>query len=383
MKKRTITIAAVLLVLATIIYMSIYSKRKSEIKPVKTAVVQKGNIKAYLSTTAIIKSKNAREYYGTQLKIERVNVKVGDSVKKGQSLISYDLTELNSQVKQAQLQYDNAVLQKRELINQRDSINSKINELDRKINELEGRIDLNSKTSLSALQQQRNSIQPITESRIEQADNSIELTKAALDTANFKLNTVKEGVVSQIEGVVTALNAVEGSVPNPAQPLVTVQDLYNLKAVVSLGKYDAEKVTVGKEAVIKSGGKVYKGQVSFLNPAATKPVSPAGGETTLEADIDILDKETNLKVDFDADVDILLDNKGNVLKVPVEAVKSDKQGNTYVFINSNGVAKQKNIKTGIKSDIETEVIAGVSEGERVILNPNGAVTNGTKVKEAA
>ncbi|MCT8975226.1 efflux RND transporter periplasmic adaptor subunit [Clostridium sp. CX1] len=383
MKKKVITTAAVLLVIAAVLSLGIYSKRKNQVKPVKTAVVKKGDIKAYLSTTAVIKSKNAKDYFGTQLKIRNVRVKVGDAVAKGQNLINYDLSELSSQVNQAQLQYDNALLQKRELVSQRDSINSRINELDKKIKELEKSSDLSSKAALSGLQQQRSALQPIPESKLQQADNSVALAKSALDAANSKLSAVSSGIVSQLDGVVTSLTAVEGAVPNPSQPLVTVQDLNNLKAVVSLGKYDAEKVTLGQEASIKSGGSVFKGRLSFLSPAASKPSSPAGGETTLEGDIDILDKDTNLKVDFDVDVDILLDSKSNILKVPVEAIKSDKYGNSYVFVNSSGIATQRNIKTGIKSDTEAEVLQGLSGGEKLILNPGSVISNGTKVKEAA
>lgn len=381
MKKRAITITTVIIVLGAIIFMGMYTKKKHEIKAVKTAVVRKGDIKSYLSTTAIIKSKNAKDYFGSQLKIDSVNIKVGDSVTNGQNLVGYDLTDLNTQVKQAQLQYDNAILQKRDLINQRDNINFKISDLDRKIEEVENSSDISVKAGLSALQQQRNSLQPISDVKLQQADNSVSLAKSTLDAANSKLNSVKSGIVSQIDGVVTVLNAVEGTVPNLAQPLVTVQDLNNLKAVVSLGKYDAEKVKLGQESIIKSGGKSYKGKISFLNPAASKALSSTGGETSLEADIDIVDKPTNLKVDFDADVDILLATKDNVIKVPVEAIKSDKYGNSYVFVNSSGIVKQKNIKTGIKSDIEAEIAEGLTEGEKVILNPSSAISNGSKVKE--
>lgn len=383
MKKRGITIISTIVILGVIISMGIYSKKKSEIKSVKIGVTKKGDINSYLSTTAIIKSKNAKDYYGSQLRINKVNVAVGDRVKKGQGLIGYDLTDLNTGVKQAQIQYNNALLQKQDLINQRDSINSKISDLDTRIEESKNSKDPNVKAGLTALEQQRNALQPISDVKVQEADNAVALAKASLDSANSKLSSVQSGVVSGIDGVVTALNAVEGAVANPAQTLVTVQDLDNLRAVVSLGKYDAEKVKVGQEAVIKSAGKSYNGRVAFMNPAPTKTASPTGGETTLEADIDILSKPENLKVDFDADVDILLASKSNVIKIPVEAIRNDKYGNSYVFISSNGAATQKNVNTGIKSDIEAEITQGLTEGDRVILNPSSSIINGTKVKESA
>lgn len=352
MKKRTITIISLLIAIIAISTIGLYNKKKNETKEVKTSIIKRGDLKSYLSTTGTIKSKNVKDYYGSQLKIQKVNISVGDKVKNGQSLITYDLTDLNTAVNQAQIQYDNAVLQKQELINQKDSLNLK-----------------------------SSGVQPVTDAKIEQAANSIELAKSSLDSANSKLNSAKNGIVSEIDGVVTSLNAVEGAVANPAQPLVTVQDLNNIKSVVSLGKYDVDKVKVGQEAVLKSSEKSYKGKVSAISLTATKITSPTGSETTLPADIDILDGGDNLKIGFDVDVDILTASKSNAIKIPVEAIKTDKYGKNYVFVVENGVAKKKEIKTGVKSDIESEATEGVKEGEKVILNPSNAIDNGTKVKE--
>ncbi len=382
MKKRVVIITSIVII-GAITALGIYSRKKAEIKQVKTAVVKKGDIQSYLSTTATIKSKNSKEYYGAQLKIQKINVAVGDKVKSGQSLISYDITDLSTQLRQAELQYNNAVLQKQELENQVGNINSKISDLDEKIREAENSKDPSVRALLPSLKQQRDAIQPISNVKVEEANNAIELAKTSLDAANSRLSSVKNGVVSQIDGVVTALNAVEGTTANPAQPLAVVQDLSNLKAQVSLGKYDADKVKIGQEAVIKAPGKSYKGKVAFINPAPTKTQSPTGGETTLLADIDILNVSENLKVDFDTDIDILTAFKANVLRVPAEAIKTDKYGKSYIFINNNGIAQKKDIKTGIKSDVEAEVTEGLAQGDKVILNPSSNITDGTKVREVA
>ncbi len=381
MKNRLTIIVTAMVVVVVIVFFGIYSKNKSQIKQVKASIVKKGDIKAYLSTTAILKSKNSKEYYPSQLKIQKINVSVGDKVKNGQNLITYDLTDLNTQAKQAQLQYNNALLQKQEIVSQRNSVNSKSSDLDARIQEAEKSNDPSVKAALPALKQQRDSIQPISDAKIQELDNSAELAKASLDAANSKLNSVKTGVVSQIDGVVTALNGVEGAVANPSQPIVIVQDLNNLKAVVFLGKYDADKVLVGQEAVVRSSGRSYNGKVAFINPAAVKSLTPGTNDTTLAADIDILDKPENLKIDFDVDVDILTAFKGNVMKIPVEAIKTDKSGKSSVFIINGGKANKKEIKIGVKSDIEVEVTEGLTEKDKVILNPSAAIGEGSKVKE--
>lgn len=80
-------------------------------------------------------------------------------------------------------------------------------------------------------------------------------------------------------------------------------------------------------------------------------------------------------------MDIKLGEKKNVLKVPSEAILTDKKGQSFVYIVENGVAKQRKVEVGLSSDLETEIKSGVAVGEKVILNPNSSIQNGTKVKE--
>ena len=48
--------------------------KDSKIATVKTSIASVGELKSYISTTATVKSKNSKEYYGLQSKIKKVNV---------------------------------------------------------------------------------------------------------------------------------------------------------------------------------------------------------------------------------------------------------------------------------------------------------------------
>lgn len=380
MKKRIISIILSITILVGVGFFAMRAK-KSSVKEVRVSDVSKGEVRSYLSTTAIVKSKQSKDYFGSQLKISKVNVKLGDVVKKGQALISYDITDLDLQLKQAQIQYDNAILQRNELNNQKQDLNNKIKNLDDQIATLENSKNPTEQAMLSNLKQQRAALQPISSEKVKQVDNSVELAKASLENIKSKYNSVKDGVVADFDGAVTSLNAVEGAIGNPAQPLITIQDTNNLKAVIALGKYDAEKVKIGQDVVVKSSGKEYKGKVAFINPAATKTQSISGNDTSLSAEIDILDSVENLKIDFDIDVDILLGNVDNALRIPIESVKNDKSGKNLVYTNENGVAKEKEVKLGLKSDTQVQIVEGLTEGDKVVLNPSATLKNGDKVKE--
>jgi len=371
-------------------------KNKAAVTSVKAAQVSIGDIKSYLSTTAVIKSKNSRDYYPLQGKVIKVNVKIGDAVTKGQVLAEFDVSDPNIGVRQAQIGYDNAVLAKQIQVNSNNEVKNNIADLNKQISDLDKQITEAKKTpeglanvpsleaQKSTLQKTRDSLKvPFASEQLKQSDNNISLQKINLDNAKNIRSKSQSTIVSDIDGVVTALNIVEGSTAAMGtQPAVTVQDTNNLKAVMTLGKYDAAKIKLGQEAVIKDGIKEYKGKVSFIEPAAAKTVSAAGSDTTLGVEIDITDKCDGLKIDFDTDVDILLGQANNAAKVPAESIRTDKDGKTYVFVMEGNKAVEKEVKLGLQSDMEAQIIEGLSSDNKVILNPSSTMKSGDIVSES-
>lgn len=291
MKKKIIAIIISVAVIGGIVGLSVMTKNKNQYKLVKTMTVTKGDIQVDLSTTALIKSQNVKEYYGSQAKISKVNVKVGDKVKEGDVLVTYDSQDLNTSVKQS-----------------------------------------------------------------------------------------VSDIVADRDGVVTAVNAIEGSMGNQQQAAVVTQNLEDLKAVLSVSRYDANKIKLNQNAVINNSGNEYHGTVSYIAPLAESSKSPNSGDATLEVDANITDKNPQLKVGFDTDINILLDEAKNVIKVPVESVKTDKTGRSVVYIVKDNKAVESEVKVGSQSDTEAQIIKGVQLGEKVILNPTDEIKNGTLVK---
>lgn len=386
MKKKTITWVIILVVLGIIISLPVvFGKKKDKSINVRTANVEIGEISSYLNTTATIKSKNIKEYYGPQLKASKVNFKVGDSVKTGDVIVSYDVQDMNNSIKQAEIQYDNAVLQKQELTNQKKSIEDKKAkdvELKNSNKDLPNIDKINETSATSGALQSQAGLMEISEEKMKQADNSISLAKIALDSAKSKLSSINSNIVADLDGVITVMNVTEGAISNIPQPAVIVQDIDNLKALVSLGKYDASKVMLDQDAEIIVSGNRSKGKVIYIDPVAKKITGPTGSDVILNADVDILEKIESIKPEFDVDVEILLDKRENILKIPAEAIRSDKEGKSYTYIMVENKAIEKAIKLGLQSDMEVEIIEGLNEGDKVILNPTAAIKDGSLVKEA-
>ncbi|MFL0266563.1 efflux RND transporter periplasmic adaptor subunit [Candidatus Clostridium radicumherbarum] len=397
MKKKYVIWAIIILVIGGVIFLRVQSQNKLKYTSVKTTKAVKGDIKSYLSTTASIKSKNSKDYYGLSGKVSAVNVKVGDTVKIGEVLVKYDTPDLNSSVKQAQIQYDNAALAKQSEVNANNDMNSKMADLDKQIADLDAKISAAEASknpqdiaNVSALQSQslqlkqtRDSLKlPFSNEQLKQADNSIALAKITLDNAKTSLAKNSDSITADFDGVITAVNAVVGSTGNPAMAAITIQDLSNLKGVISVGKYDAAKLSLGQTAIIKTQNNQYNGKVSFIDPAAKQTVSASGTDSSLNVEIDIANPGNDLKVGFDNDVDILLGEASKVLMVPVEAIKTDKNDKNYIYVIQGNKAYEKEVKLGIQSDTDVQIISGVNEGDSVILNPSASIHDGSFVKES-
>ncbi len=352
MKKKTIIITGVVLLIGLFVILGIFKSKKNSNISVKTIKVTKGNVESYLSTTGNVVSKNKKEYFGGQAKVKKVNVKVGDKVKEGQSLLNFDMSELENDRQVAQMEYDNAISQKKTLKSQKNSEQNKMNS--------------------------------ITNSQIEQVENAVRLAELKLESVNDKINESEE-TVADIDGIVTEVNAQAGGISTgQGQPLVVVENVDDLKVAVSLGKYDSTKVKKGMKAFVKNDDKKYEAKVDFIAPTAKKTVKEAGGgnDTTLDCEIYLSKNNTkDLRIGFDVDVDILLGESKNVLKIPLESIKTDKYNKSHVYVVEEGKVKEKPVQLGTQSDMEAEIISGLKSGEKVILNPNASIKTGVSVQE--
>ena len=382
MKKKTVIYCLIVIVILIGIFLINEKHKASKIITIKTSIAAVGELKSYISTTATVNSKNSKEYYGLQSKIKKVNVSIGDKVNIGDVLITYETIDLASTVSQAQIQYDNALLQKKDLYNQNDDIKSKISDLSNEIATLGKSSNPTDLAKSESLKQQKSALAPLSWEKLKQADNAVKLAEISLNSAEQKLVENKSTIISTSAGVVTNLKATEGVIGSGMEAVVIVQDIENLKGVASLGKYDANKVKIGQEVILRNGDKAYNGTISFVDPAANKAVGVTGNETTLAVEVSILDKAPDLKIDFDVDVDILVAKVASAIKIPSEALKVEKGGKNLVYVVEENVVHERKVTIGSQSDTEVQIIKGIKKGEKVILNPSTLILEGTIVKES-
>ncbi|HYE68274.1 MAG TPA: hypothetical protein VEA58_06645, partial [Anaerovoracaceae bacterium] len=88
---------------------------------------------------------------------------------------------------------------------------------------------------------------------------------------------------------------------------------------------------------------------------------------------------TPIRLGSNLDVEIAVDKKENVLRIPDLAV-FEKDRKNFVYVIEGGKALLREVKTGLEGEDYLEAVSGLAEGEVLILSPNDDISEGVRVK---
>lgn len=293
----------------------------TKVKKMNLEVTVQGTGSAYASVTKDIKTNNA----GT---IKNLNVKVGDTVKSGQTLFTADSDDLRNAVTTAK---DN--LTKQNLTLSSDENAEKVD------------------------------------------DNKIAMDKISVSEANdslTKANTAlnKMTVTAPIGGVITAVNNSNGDDIQSGTSILTIVDTSSMKVKISVDELDIGKVQTGQKTTIKFDAikdKTYDGTVESIAQVGTT----SNNVTTYDVIVNVSDP-SGIRLGMNANVSISVESKENALAVPAEAV-IENNGEKFVRVStSDSSTDQSNmklvsVKTGLETEKYIEITEGVTEDQLVYI----------------
>jgi HlyD family secretion protein len=195
------------------------------------------------------------------------------------------------------------------------------------------------------------------------------------DRAKTDLEKAKAGVTADFNGIVTNVAAVQGQTTVEGAELFTIQNADALKVSLAVSKYDIEKLAIGQKADITINGKSYTGEVSNISKVAS---TNNAGAVVINTDIHIDNPDDNIVLGVEAKVSIKTAEEKNVLLVPIAAVNYASDG-VFCYVAENGVLVRKEVETGISSDEYVQILSGLSEGDAVITDVTGDMTEGMAV----
>ncbi|MGD9855715.1 MAG: efflux RND transporter periplasmic adaptor subunit [Planctomycetaceae bacterium] len=189
-----------------------------------------------------------------------------------------------------------------------------------------------------------------------------------------------------ISGRVLKLYQQSATVVTPGTQLVQLGDPADLEVVVDVLSSDAVRIQPGAEALFDQWG----GDSPL--PATVRLVEPSGF-TKISA-LGVEEQRVNVILDFDdppevrsalgdsfrVEAHVVVWEDPRVLKVPNSALFRH-EGKWAVFRINGARAHRQPVEVGHQNSLESEVITGLDEGDRIVMHPSDQVVDGVEVFE--
>nr|WP_281395975.1 HlyD family efflux transporter periplasmic adaptor subunit [Clostridium aciditolerans] len=212
----------------------------------------------------------------------------------------------------------------------------------------------------------------------------VALAQADIDNLTKKIEDSK--LKANTDGIVIRMDAKENQFPK-AGDMVIVDDNSSFRVSLDMTQYDAVKVVKGQKADIKVKGsdKKYTGQVTDIGEMAQTKTNGTDQDYKVNIKVTMDNPDENVKAGYEADSEIIISQKDSALAVGFDGIKEEKStGKKYVYlVNSSNKVEKKYIKAGLETDYDVEVIDGLKDGDKYIVNPPETIHEGDVVAEAA
>ena len=206
-----------------------------------------------------------------------------------------------------------------------------------------------------------------------------EQAKSAVDQAKLAYGNAAENTVlrSPISGFVTAKNYDNGDMTSPQLPVVVIQQIAPVKAVIGVSEQYYSFLKKGAAATLSVdalGEETFSGVVTNIFPTLD-PVTH-----TVSTEIEVANKDLKLRPGMYARVHLDFGTK-EALTVPDKAiVRQAGSGARYVYIFSGGKAVYRAVELGQQQGDLYEVVSGLNAGDQVIISAPSNLKNGLSVK---
>ncbi len=181
----------------------------------------------------------------------------------------------------------------------------------------------------------------------------------AVQKAQSKLSDY--AIRAPFDGIVTGLDVESGDTVSQTAVLASVITK-EMKAVIALNEVDVVKVQEGDAVRLTLDalpGIVISGHVGKLDTlgTTTQGVVSYGAEVTLD------EQREQLKPGMSVTAEIIVEEKKDIVLVPNEALTLSDDAASVRMVG----AGEKKITIGLTDNVNTEVISGLTEGDRVVV----------------
>jgi len=191
----------------------------------------------------------------------------------------------------------------------------------------------------------------------------LEVTQAALERT--VLRAPFDGTVAEINGELAEL-VTPSPVGIPTPPAVDLIDNSCLYIKAPIDEVDAPAIRAGMPARISMDAfpdRYFPGVVRRVAPYVLD-LEKQARTVDIEAEIDNAEDVENLLPGYSADVEVILAERANVVRIPTQSILD---GNR-VLILDGGVLEERAVETGVSNWEHTEILSGLEPGTTVVVS---------------
>ena len=311
--------------------------------------------------------------------IKKLYVKLGDQVKKGDMIASIDSSTQQNSIdnKEAQL-----AIYKAQLESAKVALNIAKTQFDR-----ENALFAKNATSKQEFESAKNTYSA-NSAKIKELEAQIKQTNIELSTAKINLGYTK--ITAPRDGTVVSVQVEEGQTVNANQTtptIVNIADLSHVKMKMQIAEGDITKIKVGtpvEYSILSEPTKKFQTTVSSIDPGLTTLSDGSYGSSSSSkssyssssssssavyyyAQSIVDNKDGILRIGMTTQNELLIANVEDAIIVPSIGIKKDENG-TFVYLLKDGKAVKTAVKTGIKDNLDTQIISGINEGDEIITS---------------
>jgi membrane fusion protein, multidrug efflux system len=329
---------------------------------VELGAIKKGDLSAHLVVVGnLIGEQTVDIAPKTGGRVERVNVQLGDRVRRGQVLAKIEDREIVEQVRQAvaSQSVSKATIRQREA----DLRVAEVN-FDRSKNLFERQ--LLAKQALDDA-----------ESKYLSAVAQLDLSKAQESQTDARLeelriNLQNTSVTSPVDGFVGKRNVDPGAMVSQNAPIASVVDISKLRMVANIVEKDLRMVSVGDSADVEVDaypGETFRGRIARVAPV----LDPSTRTATME--VEVPNVNYKLKPGMYARVNLTVEDRKNILIAPKNAVIDFESKRGVWMPSADNHAQFVPVELGIEDSDQIEIKAGLKEGDKIVTTGAAAVKN--------
>ena len=360
---RPLRLATFIITASAIALASWYFTRPKPLE-VELATIATGHVEATIVNTraGTIKScqrSNLAPITGGQ--IAKIRVKEGDHVQKGQILLELWNQDLQAQRELAQRQLTMAQERRRETCILAENARRESVRAQQLVEQ--GFVSSQRAEDADANARSRQASCDAAISDIKRAEAQIRVSQAGIDrtviTAPFS------GIIAHISGELGEFTT--PSPPGiPTPPTIDLIDDTCLYVTAPMDEVDAPKIKVGQEARITLDAmpeKNFPGRIRRIAPYVTE-IEKQARTVDIEVEFQQIPADT-LLVGYSADVEVVLERKDNVLRIPTQAIR---QNNKVWVVDAENRLTEQPLETGLSNWSFTEIRSGLKAGDRVLIS---------------